>query len=561
MKKPKILAAPTLPQMNGDGVITGNELEDNHIDVNINRYVNAMVGDAIYLYFGDLEPYYYGIKNVTTDFPIHHEFDAKLIPDGVYNVYYDSTDSFSNKTQSEKATAVVQRKPPAPLLPPTFPDAINNWLTMEQLTNGVKVSIIDLSTISPDSTITLYWKGYHFDNTEIPSTSGDTALTVTDADIAAGHLDFYINYSIAAAISLGYMTCWYTVQINGAADRTSPIASVNIDLLHGSELPAPTYPQATEGKLSIQVVEESNGGELRAAYLNMHKGDVVTFTTRGEDVNGTPVAEADFSVTVTIADQDVTNGYVQVIFPVSITKAIGDKGMLFAEYSVLYNNNGGYAVSAESSVTLTDDVGSNELGLYVSTNAPAYVPSDVNLNPRNTVVIFGQPGAVVTASCTAPAVFMDNNQHSITFILSGSGKYSLQVQSPETGDINIEISDNTNPPHQAAAVMTFAPYSSGNGHFKAYAASTYAINDGVTPCALYVVTDDEPTITKVHVSLSGSATLVSGSSSGTFSLNADHAVEIDLVDTVGETVRATLTLPEASGSTQRISVEFINVTP
>lgn len=684
----KVLRAPVLPQMENDGVIDANDLEVGYIYVVVPPYSNMVKGDGVNIYFGRLDNKFRVVDDDNINQPIVVQFDASKIPDGVYDVYYSSTDIAGNMGTSTFATAIVNRDGlailPAPeftdavngyitsssvianqgthvhvplyqgirqgdvvdvyynlfndsgeiiadatyseshlvtsaetatgfsvLVPasklflpdgksasaryrvtraltgevdrsqattvllsgavsflpqPWFPDAVQGWLTYQQLEQGVRVRVPSYSSITAGDRVILYWQGFDNNNYPISAAKGNAEQQVTATVIAAGYLEFILPRAVAVAINQGRLDAYYCVVNSDQNWRISYTASANIDITHYGELTPPVFTQASNGVLAAQQVASDGAVKLSISYSSMAVDDSVTLVISGENSDGVLVSAADYQQVLRVTANDVASGSLIIVAPASLVSAVGDKGSLHAYYFVIHAN-GGLSSSSDASVMITDSsVPATGITLKTMTGAPPFDYNSVHVRPYNMVFVQAPAGTTITASCTSPATFKESSTINYTFTVDATGKASFSVSSPQAGLITLVLQNQLNPSEIVYGAMTFNPYVVGNGRIKAIASSSGAIADGISPCSIYLVTESESDrldaatrrpITYIRAAVNGSAKILGYASQQTdVLLNSDNSVQIDFTDTVSEIVTATLTLPESSGSTQNVNLYF-----
>ena len=111
----------------------------------------------------------------------------------------------------------------------------------------------------------------------------------------------------------------------------------------------------------------------------------------------------------------------------------------------------------------------------------------------------------------------------------------------------------------------FGNYILTDGNIDFYNNSTNALSDGVMPCCIYLRTAPKDNIsnvdiTKVFVQVDGNAKIVGstaiGGQSATINLNDDFSCEIQVVNTVSESISAIITLPESPGTLLILNLLF-----
>lgn len=148
-----------------------------------------------------------------------------------------------------------------------------------------------------------------------------------------------------------------------------------------------------------------------------------------------------------------------------------------------------------------------------------------------------------------------------TLDTTGEAIFRLRDNRPE--DVTVIARNTMSPDETVNKVITFADYVKADGNIEYIAYSTGARADGIMPCSIYlqiannVLNNKEQTVTKVRVTVAVSA-LIDGYNSATadIALSSDFTAEIDILNTVTQNITAELTLPESSGTSERVLLSF-----
>ena len=317
------LPSPALPQMSDDGYINEVELlSSGGVDIQVNRYNNAAVGDYLGLFWdGEVVSTLWLTKNnIDSAFPWQVIVPEELVPDGSHSVWYTSTDAYQNIAASGITTAIVDRNHTGSLPPPVFTDAVNNVITYSSvmLNKGTYVEVPGDGLASGDL-VTLYWVG--LDQTGIPIKTNITSVThsVTSADLQG--FEVLIAPPYIMPIGEGSVQAWYSVASPSGESQNSDSASVNIDMAPSVLYPAPLFPAGGDGWLDC--AECSQGVDVTVpGNSSFVANSVVTLYWQGYTANGTAIAAAYDVIAHVVASTEITTGFT-VTVPSTYVTPIG----------------------------------------------------------------------------------------------------------------------------------------------------------------------------------------------------------------------------------------------
>lgn len=317
------LPSPSLPQMSDDGYINEVELlSSGGVDVMVNRYSNAAVGDYLSLFWDGeaVRTLWLTEDNIDTAFPWQVIVPEDLVPDGSHSVWYTSTDTYQNIAASGTTTAIVDRSHTGSLPPPIFIDAVAGVITYSSvmLNSGTHVDVPG-DALAVDDTVTLYWVGFDETGVTVPASITSVTHTVTSADLQG--FDVLIAPSYITLIGEGSAQAWYSVTSPSGIVQNSDSASVNIDMAPSVLYPAPIFPAGGDGWLDC--AESSLGVDITVpASSSFVVNSVITIYWQGYARDGSAVANTYDVIAHVVATADITNGFT-VTVPSTYVTPIG----------------------------------------------------------------------------------------------------------------------------------------------------------------------------------------------------------------------------------------------
>lgn len=192
----------------------------------------------------------------------------------------------------------------------------------------------------------------------------------------------------------------------------------------------------------------------------------------------------------------------------------------------------------------------------------------VQPQPCNSVFVYGQPGALLMATVSAPGKIVDNDDKEYyQFVLNEHGLNSFDVaiwDSPPQSVVLVSVYEISNPANEASQAMSFLPLRVGNGHLYGYSNTTGAPANGDCFCTAYVTVDtgmDIGVITHLVAKVDGNARFpqsVHASQLAYIDLNENGCAEVKISNSFTELVNVTIALPESpDGEFIRFPVDFI----
>lgn len=317
------LPSPSLPQMSDDGYINEVELlSSGGVDVMVNRYSNAAVGDYLCLFWDGeaVSTLWLTEDNIDTAFPWQVTVPEELVPDGSHSVWYTSTDTYQNIAASVTATAIVDRSHTGSLPPPVFIDAVDGVITYSSvmLNSGTYVEVPG-DALAVGDTVTLYWVGFDETGVTVPASITSVTHTVTRADLQG--FDVLISPSYLTPIGEGSAQAWYSVTNSSGIVQNSDSASVKIDMAPSVLYPAPIFPAGGDGWLDC--AESSMGVDITVpASSSFVANSVITIYWQGYSRDGRAVANTYDVIAHVVAAADITNGFT-VTVPSTYVTPIG----------------------------------------------------------------------------------------------------------------------------------------------------------------------------------------------------------------------------------------------
>ena len=314
------LPSPSLPQMSDDGYINEVELlSSGGVDVMVNRYSDAAVGDYLCLFWDGeaISTLWLTEENIDTAFPWQVTVPEDLVPDGSHSVWYTSTDTYQNIAASGMATAIVDRSHTGSLPPPVFIDAVDGVITYSSvmLNSGTYVEVPG-NALAVGDTVTLYWVGFDETGVTVPASVTSVTHTVTSADLQG--FNVLIAPSYIMPIGEGSAQAWYSVTSASGSVQNSDSAVVNIDMAPSGLYPAPLFPAGGDGWLDC--AESSEGVDITVpASSSFVVNSVVTLYWQGYSREGAAIANAYDVIAHVIAAADITDGFTVTVPPAYVT--------------------------------------------------------------------------------------------------------------------------------------------------------------------------------------------------------------------------------------------------
>ncbi len=237
-------------------------------------------------------------------------------------------------------------------------------------------------------------------------------------------------------------------------------------------------------------------------------------------------------------------------------------------YTVYYTATDAYQNSATSAKVTFNVVNHvlpvpQPLDMILTTGAANQDYTAIRVNPRNRGVIFGAPGAAIKVNVSLPAIIDESGSNSHQIILNQTGQGDFSVYSNDQGLVTVAAYDENNPSENVTRQTSFGAYQVGNDRLKAFNYSTGAPANGRTFNSIYLMALATSNIYGnpidfVRISVSGD-TIINGYSGqqADISLNSDQSATINLQSLTPKIVTAELTLPQASGTIQRINTVFV----
>ncbi|WP_158784756.1 hypothetical protein [Pantoea sp. BAV 3049] len=421
-----------------------------------------------------------------------------------------------------------------PVLPQAFSE--NEILLSDiELGGGVFVGITEYQRVNNSDEIEVYWDG----------------IKVFEYYITIVEGAFPLSLIIKTNVGLGKHELYYTVtDIAKNKQKSQEIVVTVIDGDVDDNYPAPIFTDAVNDIISWSSIKENKGTHLYIApYKDITLGDIVTIflTKKGASTY------SKYSI-VLISDENISAG-INYVIDYEFLMSGGD-GEILAYYQVQNSKQiyKGHSKNSSAEIKNTND---QELSITVTQGAANTDYAAINLYPFNYGVIRGQAGESVTLAVSEPTLFSPSGLSVINDKLDEEGLLYFKIYSTSQGVSEITAYNNST--KSVSEESVFGPYSKGNGKLKSINYSTLAPDNGVTPCSIYLKTDNDAAITKVRVRLLNGSAVISGygTSTADILLNPDFSAEIDIVNKVSEIVNIELSLPEASGSITYVSCSFV----
>lgn len=431
---------------------------------------------------------------------------------------------------------------PAPDLPQMTPD-YSISLNDLNVAGGVFVLIQEYEDAARGDYISVLWDNEPVKEVIVDDLYSDFPVVV----VITGNMDVgahYINYTAT-----------------DIAGNTGASTGLNVNIIDGEpeiKYPAPVFTDAVSGVINQSSITASGGTHVQVApYTGIAANDSVTLFWKGNSVSG-DITDGGVESHVILA-ADISTGATFLI-PENKLESLEDKGIVTASYQVR-RNRVVLGVSEFSQATLDLNGGSSDISMVISTGAANTDYDAIHLYPFNQGMVKGPAGATVILSVVGDAVFDESGSGTYQPVLNESGQSSFKLRSAVQGNADVSAEAASNPGVTVQQLVRFGAYTKGNGNIQYLNYSTGALANGLTPCSVYLKTAQSSglraEITQVRVTVSGSA-LIDGYSgqSADILLNSDKSAEIDIINSVAETVSVELSLPESSGSINRLSLVF-----
>lgn len=371
--------------------------------------------------------------------------------------------------------------------------------------------------------------------------------------------EFPIIVVITDDLGLGEHFVKYKAQ--DTAGNTGTSIGIVVKIIDGEPeviYPAPVFTDAVRGVINQVSITTNAGTHVYVApYAGIMVNDTVLLFWSGMNASGEIKENGVESQLILTAD--VSTGATFLI-PEHKLQSLQDKGTVMANYQIRRSGAViGLSEFSKADLDLGGD-GSN-LKIMISTGAANTDYDAIHLYPFNQGVVKGPIGATVILSAVGEAVFDESGTGTYQSVLNESGEVNFKLRSTTQGNSEISAEAMSSPGVSVSQLVRFGPYVKGNGNINYLNYSTGAPANGITPCSVYLKmaqsSDFRVEITYVRVSVNGTATIdgYSGQSADIL-LNADKSVEIDIINSVAETVNVELSLPESSGSINRFSLLF-----
>lgn len=444
----------------------------------------------------------------------------------------------------------------SPLPAPQMPQMSSlKIITVEQTVvgGGVFIVVTEYSDAATGDYIEVFW-----DN-----------QSVREILVGSPPADFFpMAIVVTEGINRGSHTCYYTAKDASGNQNQSTSVGVVIENVTPPAIiyPSPIFLDAVNNVITQESLTENSGTHIHVnPYENITENDTVVLFWNGYSSGGENVSADVLINTVTTAE--LSAGITFLIPEDKFTKL--DKGKVSTYYEIRRNgNNTGISYSGLADVDLS---GGNvsDLKMCVSTGAVNTDYTSIHVYPFNQGVIKGPAGANVALSLTgASAVFAESGTANSTVTLNIDGIARFGIWSELQGGVSVNAYEINHPDLTAQQTITFGPYTKGQGNIQYLNHSTGAPADGLTPCSVYLKTAPSSggklnaaiTLVRVRItSASGSAAIVGyeGSSMADILLNSDQSAEIDIVSSAAESVSVELSLPESSGSVNRLNIAFV----
>lgn len=569
------LPPPVFSDADGDGFIVNDDIIANSgTHILVQNYNGISVDDLVEVHCIAFDEenapvskgHYIENHKVTSD-EISHGFSVlvpsvRLLQEGTnhFKAYYIVERPLGENLLSHSATCSLKFQT-LTLPPPVFPDAIDGWLTRDQLIDGIICQCGDKTVLSDGQVLKFSWQGLNNLGEPIDDVSDYLIHNITAHDVSTGYVEFTLDNEIAKNITIGSIQAFYMLSQKSGVIY-SPISQVSVDFIHQSPIPPPIFIQSVSGILYWSEAVNDNAVVLQIEYPDLAEGQMISLTATGYDSDGKIVPNATYHDEIKTSHSDEIKGSITINLPLSVVGSVGDDGTYLAFYEVRYLE-GGMAYSKQGKVVVSMNKQPNNLSIYMSTGAPSHDTS-LSLLPKNQGIIKGKPGMIIDVGCDSPAKF-ENGSQNIRLYLDEQGTADLSISCDIQEGISINAYNEDDPIQQATAEVIFRPYRQAGGEFRAIANTSGAPANGHTPCSVYIVTNANTRkplrneITALEARVNGDAVfLANGKNSIEVILSSDKSATLDIINTKAELVDVVISIKENAGSIENVKLAFVN---
>lgn len=207
------------------------------VQVIINEYANAALGDIVIFHWDEIHSYTVEITDLETDFPISLNVTANFPPaclaDGDYELFYEHTDIAGNIDVSTPLDVSVSGgNLPGTLTEPSFPEGTDGWINLNEANSdgGTPVNMMWNGLAVGDS-VHLVWQGYDQSGIAISASLYEVDHLVTSEDFAAGSCSEIVPTDYIMPIVKGTAQAYYQLTpVSGESDQLSVAATINVDV-------------------------------------------------------------------------------------------------------------------------------------------------------------------------------------------------------------------------------------------------------------------------------------------------------------------------------------------
>jgi len=563
-----ILNAPTFPEAIGD-LLTGDAIADG-TPIAVPAYYGIAENDRVQVAWvgansrGDTLPdSVVTLSHVVTAADVASGFEVSVRPPfiaaigvGQVSAWYTVQPAKGGLPISSKITQAQVNIAETTLPAPVFPEGNDGWIDASEANSslGISLAIPAYPGISVNDIVTSYWDGLVKGTPVLTAFNIDTHIVVA-ADVASGFITRIPSTAITP-IGIGEGQAYYRVSFYDGSRGVSAPALVNVDTLHNQLLPAPTFPEASNGGITLS--EAADGTPMQISYPGMAAGDGISVYWQGYKSDATTlVSGSGFSEIHTVTAQDVQAQKVTLTIPSANITLIGN-GSAIGQYQVAFLA-GGMANSASIQVTVMAEP-TPSFQIKTTTGAPYWSnPADI-VRPCNVATVYGPPGTEIEVNLqsTKAAYFTDGTQD-WRGSLPVAGYINLSVYCMDVSTVVVSAFDILNASNLAIGVMVFNDYFTGSGALLKYGYSTGASANGSTVNSLYVWMDENPALTHVTFSVTGDALISGDKQLAIIALSEARSASVNVVDSTAELSTFTINAPQSSlPSSVTGNIEFVS---
>lgn len=454
-----------------------------------------------------------------------------VIGQGVATSWYTSQPAGGLFPSSSKLATVEVDILEDSLPRPIFTEGGDGWIDAQEASSdgGTPLLVPVYPGMTINDRVTTHWQGL-VNSSPVPTAVNIQTHTIIAADLLSGFMQIIPTNAITP-VGIGEGQAYYQVSFADGRTGSSVAANINVDTLHGQLLPAPLFPEAIGGVLTL--AQAADGTVMQISYPGMVAGDGITLYWQGYQQDGvTPAPEASYSEVHILSALEGQAQQLTTTIPADYITRIGE-GYAAGQYQVSFSA-GGMANSTFTQIKIMTQE-ANTFQLTTTTGAPYWhSPADI-VRPYNVVTVAATPGTEVEIALSSSAqAWFDDGTQIWRGTLTQDGYVNLSVYSMAAGAVGVSAYDIHDVNSYASRTMVFNDYYTGNGDLAGYGYSSGAPANGATVNSLYVLASDNPNITRATFNVSGSATITGYGKTAIINLSSSRTAAINVVDSTPE---------------------------